>query len=73
MIRSEFERANRELKKGDHLNLTVRGNYGDYEVQGYLSKMENGRVYLAGKSHHYLRIRSMTKISSPKGSGSDKK
>jgi bifunctional DNA-binding transcriptional regulator/antitoxin component of YhaV-PrlF toxin-antitoxin module len=63
MIQSEFERAKKDLKQGDCLCLIVRGNYGDYEVEGYLTKMENGRIYLAqGKSHHYLRIKSMTKI-----------
>lgn len=68
MIKDEYERAKKELKLGSCLHLIVRGNYGDYEVEGYLSKFENGRVYLAqGKSHHYLRIRSMTKFRSQTG------
>ena len=60
MILSEFERAKTDLHTGDAIALLIRGNYGNYIVEGKLSKIENNRVYLLrGKCHHYKRIISM--------------
>jgi len=65
MINSEYERSRHDLKEGDFVVMQVRGNYGDYEVQGYVKKIEKGRIYLRkGISHHYKRIRSMTRCTS---------
>lgn len=73
MIRSEYERAKHDLKSGDFLGLLIRGNYSDYEIEGVLVKIENGRVYLTrGKAHHFSRIITMSKGSLVEGSSQEK-
>jgi hypothetical protein len=61
MIKSEYERAKKELRQGKKLSLCIRGNYGEIIEHGVLVKIENDRVYLDhGFSHHYTRIISMS-------------
>jgi hypothetical protein len=63
MIHSEFERATKDLKQGDRVALTFRGNYQRYTVEGLLVALKDDRVYLdCGFSHHYKRIVSMCKV-----------
>jgi len=64
MIRSEFERAKKELKIGDKVCLTLRGNYGEYQEEGVLQRIgTDGFVYLdKGVAHSYTRIISMCRL-----------
>lgn len=61
MNKSKFEEATKNLQRGDHVCLHIRGNYGNYAVHGELKKIEDGRVYLSvGMSHQYKRIISIS-------------
>ncbi len=62
MIKSEFDRAKQNLKTGDKVGLTIRGNYHEYQKEGRLVKIEHGRVYLnSGFARSYKRIISMSR------------
>jgi hypothetical protein len=64
MIKSEFERAIKEVPKGTPVYLVCRGNYGDFHHNGLLEKFQDGYIHLDnGFAHHYSRVKTMTAMT----------
>jgi hypothetical protein len=67
MKKKDFDLAIINLKKGDHVLICGRGNYGNYENAGILEKIEDGRVcFERGWSLAWQRIISITKLEEVK-------
>ncbi len=64
MKRRDFDEAVRDLKKGDRVCVTVRGNYGNFIVERVVESVEDGWVhYTTGFSNSYKRILGIRKVA----------
>ena len=56
--RVDFEEAVKQFKAGDWVKLVMQGPYGRFLIDGFLVKVEDGKVYLdyGAPPHDYLKI-----------------